>query len=352
MRAFVPNAETEGANAGRSRQPKLTQDELNGHAIDRLRQLLQDTQNEVPGLNVGLIGEPVLDYDETMQSQKDITIASILSLVLCALIFIYGYNETGRPVKATICLVVGLAYTLAFTTLVVGHLNVLTLPFVPMLIGLGIDYGVHLITRYEEELRHGKTKEAALTKAMVFTGQGIFTGALTTAGAFLAMCFTHFKGIQEMGLICGGGLLICFIPMMTLLPALLLRGRQNVLDHRSSEDTTRARIENLWLQRPVLVMVITTGLCALALIQARKVYFDYNLEKLQSIGLPSVVFEHKLLDSADQSLLEGAVVADSLTNAIDLEGRIRKLPTVADVEPPASFFENFLNASNAREARS
>jgi hopanoid biosynthesis associated RND transporter like protein HpnN len=350
VRAFVPNVETNGPIADRSHPPaRQTQDELNGQAIDRLRQLLQDTQSEVPGLNVGLIGEPVLDYDETMQSQKDITIASILSLVLCALIFIYGYNETGRPVKATICLVVGLAYTLAYTTLVVGHLNVLTLPFVPMLIGLGIDYGVHLITRYEEELRHGKSEEAALTKAMVFTGQGIFTGALTTAGAFLAMCFTRFKGIQEMGIICGGGLLICFIPMMTLLPALLLRGRQNIMDHRTSEDTTRARIENLWLQRPGWTTAITIALCALAWIQISqgKVKFDYNLEKLQSIGLPSVVFEHKLLDSADQSLLEGAVIADSLTNAIDLEERIRRLSTVADVEPPASFFKNFLNSSNA-----
>ncbi len=100
-----------------------------------------------------------------------------------------------------------------------------------MLIGLAIDFGVHLITRYEEELRHGKTEEAALTKAMVFTGQGIFTGALTTAGAFLAMGFTNFRGIQEMGIICGGGLLLCLVPMMTLLPVLLLRGRQNVIDH-------------------------------------------------------------------------------------------------------------------------
>jgi hopanoid biosynthesis associated RND transporter like protein HpnN len=343
VRAYVPNAETNGPSA-------RTQDELNGLAIDRLRQLLHETQIEVPGLNVGLIGEPVLDYDETVQSQKDITFASIMSLVLCALIFIYGYNETGRPVKATICLVVGLVYTLAFTTLVVGHLNVLTLPFVPMLIGLGIDYGVHLITRYEEELRHGKTAEAAITKAMVFTGQGIFTGALTTAGAFLAMRFTHFKGIQEMGVICGGGLLICFIPMMTLLPALLLRGRQNSLDLKSSEDTTRARIENFWLQRPVFVVAITAGLCVLALIQARKVYFDYNLEKLQSAGLPSVVFEHKLL-AADQSLLSAATVANSLTNAIDLEDKIRRLPTVADVEPPASLLENFLNSSNAGKFR-
>ena len=57
-------------------------------------------------------------------------------------------------------------------------------------------------------------------------------GALTTAGAFLVMGLTHFKGIQEMGIICGGGLLVCLIPMMTMLPVLLLRGRQNVLDHK------------------------------------------------------------------------------------------------------------------------
>ena len=294
-------------------------DKFNGQAIERLRQLVRETQTEVPGLNVGLIGEPVLDYDEMKQSQKDITVASIVSLVLCALIFIYGYNETGRPVKATICLVIGLGYTLAFTTLTVGHLNILTITFVPMLIGLAIDFGVHLVTRYEEELRHGKTEEAAMTRAMVFTGQGIFTGALTTASAFLAMAFTHFKGIQEMGIICGGGLLLCLVPMMTLLPVLLMRGRQNVIDHRTTEDDARARIENIWLQRPVLVVAITAGLCVLALVQSRKVYFDYNMQKLQSVGLPSVVFEQKLFAAADKSLLYGAVVADSLTNAIDLE---------------------------------
>ncbi len=326
-------------------------DKLNGQAIERLRQLVRETQTEVPGLNVGLIGEPVLDYDEMKQSQKDITVASIVSLALCALIFIYGYNETGRPVKATICLVVGLAYTLAFTTLTVGHLNILTITFVPMLIGLAIDFGVHLVTRYEEELRHGKTEEAAMTRAMVFTGQGIFTGALTTASAFLAMAFTHFKGIQEMGIICGGGLLLCLVPMMTLLPVLLMRGRQNVIDHHTTEDDARARIENIWLQRPVLVVAVTAALCVLALVQARKVYFDYNMQKLQALGLPSVVFEEKLFAAADKSLLYGAVVADSLTNAIDLEKKIVKLPTVADVEPPSSLLDHLLNPSSSEKIR-
>ena len=157
-------------------------DDVAGDAEERLRELVAQTKSEVPGLNVGITGGPVLDYDQMNQSQSDMTLASIVSLVICALIFIYGYSETGRPIKATICLIVGLAYTLAFATLTVGHLNILTVTFVPILIGLAIDFGVHLVTRYEEELRHGKTAEEAITKAMMFTGQGIIMGALTTAG--------------------------------------------------------------------------------------------------------------------------------------------------------------------------
>src|SRR5436190_5966875 len=206
-------------------------EQLNAASVERLRQLVEETKAEVPGLNVGLTGEPVLEHDEMAQSQKDTIIASIASLLICALIFIYGYQQTGRPVKATLCLIVGLGYTMAFATFAVGHLNILTITFVPILIGLAIDYGVHLISRYEEELRRGRTEQAALVKAIVFTGQGIFTGAFTTAGAFLAMMLTDFKGIQEMGVICGGGLLVCLVPMMTMLPVLLLKGRQNVLDH-------------------------------------------------------------------------------------------------------------------------
>ena len=303
--------------------------DLNGKAVERLQQLIAETQIEVPGVNVGLTGEPVLEHDEMAQSQKDTTKASIVALILCALIFIYGYSETGRPVKATLCLVVGLAYTLAFATLTVGHLNILTITFVPILIGLAIDFGVHLVTRYEEELRHGKTKEEALTKAMVYTGQGIFVGALTTSGAFLAMWLTNFKGIQEMGIICGGGLLVCFIPMITLLPVLLLRGRQNVLDHNIHDVERRQRIENIWLERPVLVTVIVAVLCVLAVTQARKVYFDYDLLHMQSAGLPAVVFERKLIDSADKSVLYAAVIADSLPQAVEMQKKIEKLPTVA-----------------------
>jgi len=320
-------------------------DDLNDDAVDCIRQLIQQTKAEVSGVNVGLTGEPVLELDEMAQSQKDTMVAGIVSFVLCVLIFIYGYNETGRPIKASICLLVGLAYTFAFATLTVGHLNILTITFLPMLIGLAIDFGVHLITRYEEELHHGKTEAEALTKAMVFTGQGIFTGALTTAGAFAAMAFTDFKGIKEMGIICGGGLMVCLVPMMTLLPVLLLRGRQNVIDHQIHEDDRRARIENFWLQRPVLITLIVVATSVLAAGQLKKVFFDYNLLNMQSAGLPAVVYEQKLIDSADKSVLFGAVIADNLEDAVRLEKQIRALTNVvADVESMAGYLHQEQNA--------
>jgi uncharacterized protein len=320
-------------------------DDLNADAVQRLRELVAQTQREVPGVNIGITGEPVLEFDEMAQSQADTTVATIVSLVIVALIFIYGYQETGRPIKATICLIVGLAYTMGFTTLVVGHLNILTITFLPMLVGMAIDFGVHLVSRYEEELRQGQTERVALEKAIVFTGLGIFTGCFTTAGAFLAMGVTQFRGIQEMGIICGAGLLICLIPMMTLLPVLLLRGRQNVIDHQSNQVDHRARLEQLWLRRPAGMIALTAGLCLVSALQFHKVYFDYNLLNMQSEGLPAVMTEKKLIDAATNSVLFGAVVADSLAQAVQLEARLTNLSTVASVKSMAPY----LQADSSRE---
>jgi uncharacterized protein len=320
---------------------RAAQEEATGEAVEQLRELVRQIQAEVPGVNVGITGEPVLEYDEMQQAQSDSMLASLVALALCAFIFVYGYRETGRPIKATICLVFGLGYTMGYTTLVVGHLNILTVTFLPMLIGLAIDFGIHLITRFEEELRKGVHQKQAIETAMVNTGMGIFTGCLTTAGAFFAMALTDFRGIQEMGVITGGGILICLVPMMTLLPVMLLHGKQNKLDQKGRSGVERrARIEKLWMERPGLVAGITGALCALALTQFSKVFFDYNLLNMQSRELPAVQFEKKLIESASKSVLFGAVIADSAEEAIALEKRLVELPSVASVDSMAPFLLN------------
>lgn len=320
-------------------------EKLNAKAVKRLRELVQATLAEVPGLNVGLTGKPVLEIDEMRQSERDTALATVVSFVLVFVIIIFGYGKISRRIKADVCLIVGMVYTMAFTTWAIGHLNILTITFAPILVGIAIDFGVHLIARYEEELQRGQLVEDAMRKAMVWTGLGIVTGCLTTGGAFLAMAVTNFRGIQEMGVICGGGMVICLVPMLTLLPALLLRGQQSViLPVLGPRTDYRARIESLWLRRPVTVTLLTVALCALAVTQFRKITFDYNLLNMQSAGLPSVAFEEKLIQAGAnapvgdrtnapaRSVLFAVVIANSVSEAAELEDRIRKLPSVADVD--------------------
>ncbi len=313
-------------------------DAIMAAAIERLRQAIRETQFEVPGVNVGLTGGPVLDYDEMRQAQHDSIVATVAALIICSLVFIVAYHELGRPLKAALCLVIGLGYTMGFTTLAVGHLNILSITFAPMLIGLAIDFGVHFITRYEEERRHGRLGAEAISRATIFTGQGIVTGALTTAAAFLAMALTRFKGIQEMGAIAGSGLLLCLVPMMSALPALLLGDHKKLpkrprrpLGHR------RGRIERFWLERPILVVLVTLLLCSAAAVEWPKLYFDYDLLHMQSPSLASVVFEKTLLRAAPEAGLSMAVIADSLAQARDYEQRIKRLPSVRTVESAADF---------------
>ena len=116
-------------------------------AIEELRRLISATQFEVPGVNVGLTGEPVLEYDEMRQAGHDSMAASIVALVLGSVIFVVAYGQAWRPFKAALCLLVGLGYCLGFTTLAIGHLNMMTIVFAPMLIGLAMDFGIHFISR-------------------------------------------------------------------------------------------------------------------------------------------------------------------------------------------------------------
>ena len=311
---------------------------LEDAAIVRLRQLVHKIQDEVPGVNVGVTGEPVLRFDEMKQAQADTTLASMVSLAAISVIFILGYREIRRPLKAVACLIVGIGYTVGFTTLTIGHLNLLTITFVPILIGLAIDFGVHLITRFEEELRRGSPERYALEKALVATGTGICTCGFTAAVAFLAMSLAGFKAMREMGIISGGGLLLCLAAMLTLLPAILITGREGPA--RTRPDTKRRgwrrqKFEKFCLSRPRMVVGVCAALFLLSCAALNHLTFDYNLLDLQSQKLPAVEYGKILMRYSPRSLLSCSVVADTLPQALELEQRIRHLRSVAAVDSVA-----------------
>lgn len=301
--------------------------------INRLRELAELTRLEVSGVNAGVTGEPVLEFDEMQQAQKDMIQASLISFILVAVVFIFGYHETGRPLKASLGLVVGLVYTMGYTTLSIGHLNILTITFAPILIGLAIDLGIHLVSRFEEEISAGVSKETAITISMVETGKGIFSGALTTSGAFFAMALTDFDGIKEMGIITGGGMLLCLVPMMTLLPVMLLKGKQICIDTNTARKKPfRYHVEQVWLSHPGKILGLCAAVTIFSAFMIPRVTFDYNLLHLQTDGISSVALEKKLISSASKSILYCASIADDADEAIRRKEQFSKLESVASVD--------------------
>ena len=110
---------------------------------------------EFKGIKAGLTGVPVLEYEEMATSQRDMEIATILSLALTVLLLLFAFRGFLNVIAAMVSLIVGICLSFGFATLAVGHLNILSMVFAIMLIGLGIEYGIQVVLRYQEELKNG-----------------------------------------------------------------------------------------------------------------------------------------------------------------------------------------------------
>lgn len=304
-------------------------------AIKTLRDEVKRLKPAYPELDTGITGELVLDEDEMVSSIGDSIHATLWSMVLVMLLFWFSFKQRLRPAMALFALTMALGWTLGFTTLALGHLNLLTVTFATMLIGLGVDFGIHFIYGYEEERARKRSPLEAMRLTMEHAGIEGLTGAATTAIAFYAICFTDFRGVAELGLIAGTGVILCFISMATVLPALFfLHERTNprpIIRPRPRWARWLAVGERVVLAQPFFAVAICALFTIWCALRIPEVTFDYNLLHLQSQSLQSVQTELKLLRS-DQGLLFAIVLADDLDQAEKLSDKFSQLKTVAKVE--------------------
>jgi uncharacterized protein len=305
-------------------------------SIAKLRQEVRRLKPAYPELGIGITGELVLDEDEMQSSTNDSTRATLWSLVIVVILFLASFQRLSRPVMAIITMLIAVGWTIGFTTLAIGHLNLLTVTFATMLIGVGIDFGIHIIYGYEEERAVGVEPRPAMLETMRHAGVENLTGAVTTAVAFWAICFTDFRGVAELGAIAGTGVLLCFIAMITVLPAMMFLQEQRRPDHSVAKFQpgwawVLARLENLTLTYPRIVLLLCLIVSAWCFSNMGKVKFDYNLLNLQSKTLQSVQTEMKLLN-ADQGVLFAISLADNLEHAEELSDKFAELSTVSKVD--------------------
>ncbi|MCA9074782.1 MAG: MMPL family transporter [Planctomycetaceae bacterium] len=316
-------------------------------SIDRLRELIGDTEELYPGVEIGLTGIPILESDEMRRSQSDMTIASVISFVGVGLLLLLGFRGVRHPALAMLMLLVGLSWSVGYATLVVGHLNILSVSFTAILVGLGIDFAIHYLARYLE-LRHaGVELRPALLRTSWGVGTGIVTAAVTTALAFFCATFTTFLGVAELGIIAGGGILLCCVTTFVVLPALIAIADRRVEPRRLPSQFQGVLLRRLTARRPMIVtiatiaaiIVISTG--SLTLVDGHvvpKVKYDSNLLNLQARGVDSVNLQNRVFRESQGSLLYAVSLAKSPQELLQRKAAFEQLSSVGRVEELASQF--------------
>ncbi|MCX7415711.1 MAG: MMPL family transporter [Planctomycetia bacterium] len=213
-------------------------------ATDELRRLINLVAVRHPGVTIGLTGLPVMEDDEMRSSQQSMVWASGLSLAAVIVVIIAGFGGVRHALMANGVLIIGMAWAFAWATATVGHLNILSVTFTVTMIGVGIDYGTYYIGRYLELRRSGLPCETALLESSASVGPGILTGAITTAVAFFCAALTSFVGVAELGMIAGGGILLCAAAQLLVLPAVVAIVDRGPLGRRLPEPVP----VHLWLQ--------------------------------------------------------------------------------------------------------
>jgi hopanoid biosynthesis associated RND transporter like protein HpnN len=308
-------------------------------AVDVIQGDLDRVRAQFPDVEAGMTGGPALARAEARSTQRDIALASVLAIASNLLLIIIPFGGLVRPLFAIVALMVGVAWSFGFTTLAVGHLNLLSAVFTSILAGIGINFPIHLMARYEEARRAGHSMPDAIELSVVNTGTGVVASASIMALAFLTPMFTDFKGIAELGLVSAAGLFLCLISALLVFPALVAirdRGRAAPKSPSGRDNGRPAMMERLFA-RPGVILMASAAITLGALLLVRDMRFDQNLLKLQDEHSEAVRFEEKLLKDSGRSSWFAVAFAGNLAEAERKAASFRALPEVADAETIASY---------------
>lgn len=320
-------------------QPKLEFDALSPAAapMQRIRVLAQKLQLDAAhGVRVRLTGQAALDSEALTSVSKGAALGAGLALLVVALILLFALRSIRLVVASIVTLLLGLVVTAAFAAAVVGTLNLISVAFAVLYIGLGIDYAIHLCMRYRELVIGGMQANPAMQTAAGDVGASLAICAITTAVGFYAFIPTAYAGVAQLGLISGTGMFISLLITLTLLPALLalvpLRTRP-----APTKAAKPARLAAWPQTRRRLVLALALVAAAGAAATLPKVHFNADALDLNDPTAESVVTYRELLASDDESPQSLVAVAPNLAAAKKLSARLSALPEVDKAISVADF---------------
>jgi hypothetical protein len=311
----------------------------NRRAIEGVRDAVARLARDFPDVNVGVTGKPALSNDEMTAAFADSERGTYLAFALTLGLLLVAFLRVGKPLVVLAILTLALCCSIGVATLVIGHLSLFSVVFISIVIGIGIDYGIYLLFRYEEELFLGRNLREALEITAARTGPGVLLSAVTAAATFYVLCLTDFRGVQELGFIAGTAILLSWLAMMTVFPAALVlvdrrhAGRpRGTVPRAIALESVHVPLVDRIAGRPRTVLAVAAALTGASLLALGWVRFDYNLLNLQAEGTESVVWERKILATSGRSGFAALSTADTLDELRRKQEAFRTLATVSAVD--------------------
>ena len=312
--------------------------------VDAVQEIVDEFLEDYPEVQAGLTGILPVGHDEMVYSERSIGYTTVIALVAVFFLLVVSFRMWLAPVFALLNLIIGIIWAVGLAAVLVGTLNIMTYMMTVILVGLGIDFSIHMISGFTEGRSLGKTIPVALEEMFFKSGKGIMTGGVTTSIAFLTLIISSSRGMKELGIVTGGGLLVILVATFLFLPTLLVlrerrfekkRERGKLRKEFVVKDISFKSLGNFarLLSRHHIVTLITSFLVTAFLIfTATRIRFDQNYMNLEPKGLPSILLQDTVLEEFDLSMDYALILADSVEDSRRISEETRDLGPVAMTE--------------------
>ena len=292
------------------------------------------------GVSVAYTGNYAIAIDEAKLVREDVSFNLIASVLAVSLLYWICYRRFAALIYSVLPLAVGQALTFAVAYYMLHQLNASSSAFTALLMGLGTDFTIVMYARYVEERRAGKSLAEATELMVGETGLGVFTGAITSAGTFYAMCVSRFRGLFDLGFLIGTGILLCAVAILFLLPAMITWNEG--VRRRKVDSVKKLHLQSFGLEHlmtlaaryPKAMIAAVLALTAVAGAFALQLEFDDSIKSLRSNKSPAFQVQQQIGETFGASLSymmavsRGDTFEEALERARQVEDRLQ--PFVED----------------------
>jgi hopanoid biosynthesis associated RND transporter like protein HpnN len=303
-------------------ETRLSADEVSLKTIRRSAKELDI--NETNGIKMRITGDVALSHENMVAVRNSTGAATLVSLFLVAVVLFVGLGGSGRLVFSSLStLITGLIWTTGFALAFVGSLNLISITFAVLFIGLGIDYSIQFCLRYKELFESGCRHQDCIITTAKGVGRSLLICCVTVAIGFYSFVPTAYSGVAELGLISGTGMFISFFANITVLPALLTLLRIKKGKVLSILPRKRLVMLPYKYSRAIIIGAVIIGLGAATLIP--RVFFDFNPLNLYNKESESVITMEELFKSPETQPWTISILVKGEENAKRIAERLRKL---------------------------